>query len=99
MKLLVVPFEEAGSASQFPLPLGEEGDVKRGGIMSLSERRAGLKQDGFAAHALGSLAYQEARTGHRREGHGTLQLRIVLAAGAFISVGPGVVEYILAIGM
>ena len=42
---------------------------------------------------------QQARARDRRERHRDLQLRVVLAAGARIGIGPGMVEHVLAHGM
>ena len=42
---------------------------------------------------------EQAAAGHRRERRGDLQLGIVLAAGALIGVGPGVVEDVFALAV
>ena len=60
---------------------------------------AGLQQERLALGSARSVAHEQARAGDRREGHGGLQLRIIVAAGALIGVGPGMVEDILAVGV
>ena len=99
MELLIVALEEAELAGKLPLLARREGDVERGGVEPVGQRRRGLEQERLALWPARSLAHEQARTGDRGEGHGGLQLRIVAAAGALIGVGPGVIEDIFAIGV
>ncbi len=49
--------------------------------------------------AVGLWRDQQPRTGHGRERHRDLELRIVAPAGALVGVGPAVVEDVLALAM
>ena len=99
MELLVVALEEAERARKLPFLARGEGDVQRGGLEPVGQRRRGLQQERLALGPVRAIAHQQPPTRNRREGHGGLQLRIVAAAGALIGVGPGVIENIFAVGM
>jgi hypothetical protein len=99
VELLVVALEEAERARKLPFLARREGDVQRGGVEPVGQRRRSPQQERLALGPVGALAYQQPPTCNRREGHGGLQLRVVAAGGALIGVGPGVIEDIFAVGM
>ena len=99
MELLVVALEEAERAGKLPFLARGEGDVQRGGLEPVGQRRRGLQQECLALGPVRAIAHEQPPTRNRCEGHGGLQLRIVAAARALIGVGPGVIEDIFAVGM
>ncbi len=76
-----------------------EGDVQRGGAELGGQRGAGGGEQRAVLAGVAARPDQQAPAGHRREGHRRLELGIVAPAGAFIGVGPAVVEDVFAHGM
>ena len=98
MELLAGAQDEAGAAQGFGVGLIAEGDVDRGGVQRLAQRApAGDQRFARAGRRVGGD--QQTPAGDRREGRGDLQLGIIVAAGALIGVGPGVVEDIFALAV
>src|SRR5580704_3819739 len=96
MELLAIADQKAVFRQPFRILDGREGDVDRrrlGLFAQLAER-----PDQRLSRALGRIGGdEEPASGHGRERHGHLELRIIVAPGALVGVGPGMVEYVLAL--
>ena len=99
MELLVGARQVAGFGQQLLLVLRGEGDVQRRGADLAGQRGAGRGQQMTVGLGIRARLHQQAAAGHRREGHGCLELRVVASAGAFKGVGPAMVEDIFAHGV
>ncbi len=101
VELLVGALEEAEAPAELPFRLGAEGDVQRGDLRAPGEVDGALQERGPRRLRVDRRVRpdQEPRAGRRREGHGGLQLRVVLPAGPLPGMGPGVVEHVLAEGV
>src|ERR1700729_2567686 len=98
MKLLAIADQKAVFGQAFRVLDGREGDVDRRRL-SLSAQLA-ERRDQRLSRALGRIGGdEEAAPGYRGERDGHLQLRIIVAPGPLIGVGPGVVEHVLALTM
>jgi hypothetical protein len=73
--------------------------VQRRNFQLLGQLDAAGDQLGFDFVPLGPGRGQQTTAGGGGERHAALQLRVVVSAGAVPGVGPGVVEYVLALGV
>src|SRR6476646_5843337 len=97
VELLIGAFEEAEFAAELPFLLGEKGDVQAGDAEPGADLHSRLEQERLAlAFALAGTHQQApARDGSERDRD--LELRIIVAAGACIGVGPAMVEHVFAL--
>src|SRR5690606_28783341 len=77
----------------------EEGCMNRRGISLLGKRDRARDEHSLAQFRAISRANQKTSARHGRERHRDLKLRIVAPAGALVSLGPAVVEDVLALAV
>src|SRR5262249_40311847 len=99
VELLVGAPEEAALAEDMPLAFRHEGDVRRRGFAQPGKLDEALGERGLDLVAARSRGGEEPPSGRRRERPGDLQLRVIVAAGALIGLGPAAVEDIFAARM
>ena len=61
MELLVVALEEAERAGKLPFLARGEGDVQRGGLEPVGQRRRGLQQERLALGPVRAIAHERRR--------------------------------------
>ena len=98
MELLAVADQKTRVGQAFRVLSGREGDMNRrrlGLLAQLAER-----PDQRLTRAIGRIGGdEEPAPGHRRERDGDLELGIIVAAGALVGIGPGVVEHVFALAV
>ena len=100
MKLLIGALQESEFAEETEFRLGRKGDVNAGCVVDAGKARSGRRPaPGGRLGAAGPGRTRSRASGRRRERHGDLELRIVAAAGALISLGPAAVEHVFAARM
>ena len=102
----VVPVILEGPAAQQAEIFGErrlgfrrESDVQVGDADAPGDAHQRVGQRALQVAPARPRRHQQARPGHRREGHGDDQLGIIAPAGPLVGVGPAPVEDVLALGM
>ena len=102
----VLPVELAVGAAQIavlaeklPFGFGQERHVDGGGLGAAADLGQPARQRFANRFSLRTRTHEEAPAGRRRERHGHLELRIVIAAGPFVGVGPAVIENVFALRM
>ena len=90
--------EKAGLGQPLGVLDGRKSYVNRRSLRLFAQ--LAQRPDQRVARALGRVGRDEQPApGHWREGHGHLKLGIIVAAGALVSVGPGVIEHVFALAV
>ena len=99
MILLAQPQQPAVRTEALPVGLGAEGGMDRADAIVAGD--LGQHLDHGVAHAVfvRAGAREQAGAGHRREGHGDLELGVVAAAGALEGLRPAMVEDVFALAV
>ena len=98
-EVLAGALQEALLAEPAPLALRQEGDVHARDAAALGHLDRRRRQDRLVDGAVGTGPDQQARSRHRRERHGDLQLGVIAPAGLHVGIGPAVVEHVLALAV
>src|ERR1700722_15835782 len=98
MKLPSQALQESRRGEQLVFRLGRKGHMQRRDFRPLGDldHRRRQEASGFRRRA---GADQQPVAGHRRERHRHLEFGVITSAGAFISLGPAVVEHVFAVGV
>ena len=96
MELLVGAAQEAAFAEELALRFGAESDMNAGSLIDPAELDQACGERLAGNIGMGARLDQEAASGRRRERHGDLQFRIIVAAGALVGLGPAAVEHVFA---
>ena len=96
MELLVGALQESALAEEVELRLGGEGDVNAGRLIEPAQLDQACGERLAGDIGMRARLDQEPASGRRRERHGDLELRIIVAAGALVGLGPAAVEDVFA---
>src|SRR5712692_5219065 len=99
MELLVGAVQEALAREVLALPLGQEGDVDAGCLVPAAHFEQAGGETGLHGGGVRPGPDQQTAAGGGRERDRNLELRVVLAAGALVGLGPAAVEHVFAARM
>src|SRR5690348_1683454 len=99
MKLLVGALEKSALPECVPFGLAQERYVGGRELIDGREFHEGVRKRAANGLCLRASSCEQARAGNRCEWHRHLQLRIIVAAGAFEGLSPAMIEDVFAAGM